>query len=239
MAPRRPFREPSDDLGRTIPPSEADAIARGQQAWARHKKDAAWADWLAIGEALVIGRRAAMAAAQTNEPSGSRYNREFGNWLERNGFGDIDKSDRAKLFKVMEARATIEQWRATLTQTERLRLNHPAAVWRRWQAATKAPAHSIRPTLRDTIANLKQGKAVLEARVQDAEAARDLVAPDPRTDDLVGLVDRLLLASKQYTPEAARMLLEADAKQLRALGEWCLQVAKACAPEAEAPPLLQ
>jgi ClpX C4-type zinc finger protein len=166
-------------------------IKRGQEAWRRHKVDATWLDWLAIGEALSIGRQEAMADADTNRPIGSRYNAAFGEWLTHHRFDDIDKGDRSRLFDVMDNLPAIEGWRATLTQTARLRLNHPNSVLRKWKAATVVkPPKEPKPTLRDSVANLSEENAAkdqriaeLEARVQEAEAARDVT---PRFDPVEG-----------------------------------------------------
>jgi hypothetical protein len=51
---------------------------------------------MAIGAALLIGRQDAMAAAETEQPIGSRYNSEFGSWLARHHFDNIDKGDRSR-----------------------------------------------------------------------------------------------------------------------------------------------
>jgi hypothetical protein len=161
-------------------------IKRGQEAWLRHKEDATWNDWMAIGQALSIGREDAMAAAGTNAPSGSRYNVEFGNWLVRHKFDDIDKGDRSRLFDVMANLPAIEEWRHALPQNQRLKFNHPNTVLRRWRADTvvKRPKDP-KPTLRDSVVNLEEANAQLErekvdltARLQEAEAAREL-APAP------------------------------------------------------------
>ena len=73
-------------------------IKQGQESWQRHihKGDATWNDWMAIGAALLIGRQDAMAAAETEQPIGSRYNSEFGSWLARHHFDNIDKGDRSR-----------------------------------------------------------------------------------------------------------------------------------------------
>ena len=43
-------------VGRGLPAAEEEKrdtyIKRGQEAWRRHKDDATWTDWLAIGEAF-------------------------------------------------------------------------------------------------------------------------------------------------------------------------------------------
>ena len=57
---------------------EQDRIVRqGTAAWKRLKKDKSWTDWLAVGEALQVGRELAMYQAGTNEPSGKGYSQEF------------------------------------------------------------------------------------------------------------------------------------------------------------------
>jgi hypothetical protein len=170
-------------------------IKRGQEAWKRHKNDATWLDWLAIGQALSIGRQDAMAAASTNRPSGSAYNAAFGAWLERHGFHEIDKGDRSRLFDVMDNLPAIEQWRGTLASTLRLRLNHPNSVLRKWKAETVVkPPKEPKPTLRDSVANISEENAVkdqriaeLEARVEEAEAARD--SSEDEDADLIDLTD--------------------------------------------------
>jgi hypothetical protein len=81
---------------------------------------------MAIGAALLIGRQDAMAAAETEQPIGSRYNSEFGSWLARYHFDNIDKGDSPD--RGNRHLPAIEAWRATLTQTAYLRLNHPSSI---------------------------------------------------------------------------------------------------------------
>jgi hypothetical protein len=92
-----------------------------------------WSDRTSVGRAHLKGRTVAMREADTNEPTGRRYNQIFGEWLTRHGFADIDKGDRSRLFEVMDHLDEIEGWLATLPTTNRLRLNHPATVLRKWR----------------------------------------------------------------------------------------------------------
>jgi hypothetical protein len=180
-----------DGLTRAQQEDRETHIRRGQEAWKRHKDDATWSDWLAIGQALAIGRQDAMAAAGTNAPSGKGYNIAFGEWLARHHFDDIDKGDRSRLLDVMSNLPAIEAWRARLPQTDRLRLNHPNSVLRKWKADTVVkPPKEPKPTLRDSVANLSEENAAkdrriadLEVRLQEAGAARQ--AP-PRFDPVEG-----------------------------------------------------
>ena len=97
------------------------------------------------------------SAAGTNSPNGKGYAQEFSRWLAANKLGDMDKSDRSKLFTVMESLSAIEAWRATLTRPERLKLNHPTTVLRNWQRATAVPeAKPDRPSKNDALRDLDE-----------------------------------------------------------------------------------
>jgi hypothetical protein len=191
-------------------------IKRGQEAWLRHKEDATWNDWMAIGQALSIGREDAMAAAGTNAPVGSRYNVEFGNWLVRHKFDDIDKGDRSRLFDVMANLPAIEEWRHALPQNQRLKFNHPNTVLRRWKADTvvKQPKDP-KPTLRDSVVNLSEDNAAkdleiagLKAHVAELESSPETTA-DVTADKLLG--EALQALTKCFTSMRSS---EADMKEL-------------------------
>src|SRR5262245_24358162 len=112
----------------------------GMLAWGRIKKAKArmWGEWMTVGEALLVGRGWAMRKAGTgNRPEGRGYVTAYAEWLKRFKLDDMDKSDRAKLLQLMEERAAVEEWRATLTQNERDNLNNPTVAWRKWNAATR------------------------------------------------------------------------------------------------------
>jgi hypothetical protein len=107
-----------------------------------------WSDWLLIGEALVIGRQEAIDKAKNNQ--GRLYNETFHNWIQHAGFADLDKGDRGKLLNIMDDLDNVEAWRATLEQSERLRLNHPSAVWRRLKCKDRpSPWRSSQPSAQD------------------------------------------------------------------------------------------
>lgn len=143
----------TNNLGCPVQPKFGEQIVRaGLDAWSRLKQCKTWNDWLVVGEALEFGRVETMRSANTNRPEGRRYNEEFGDWLGRSGFAEIEKSIRSRLSECMARRGEIEMWRATLTTSERLTLNHPAVVLRRWHKtqikkpndAIKKPSHVAR-----------------------------------------------------------------------------------------------
>jgi hypothetical protein len=111
--------------------SDDDQITRGRMAWQRlqsHQRTA-WADWRAVGEALKIGKDAALLAANAKTPHGKIYTRIFGNWLRETGFDEIRSAHRYRLLLCIENIAAIEAWRACLPEWQRNRYNHPDAVW--------------------------------------------------------------------------------------------------------------
>jgi hypothetical protein len=164
---------------------ERDRVARqGMQAWARLKKGKSWTDWLQVGEALQVGREWAMHQAGVNKPEGKGYNTAFSEWLTKYKLDDMDKGDRSRLFSVMDNLPAIDEWRQTLTLTQKLALNHPQAVLRKWKAFMKPEERDEhgqpRPTLRDSVVNLseenmtlKREVADLKAHIADLEAARE------------------------------------------------------------------
>jgi hypothetical protein len=163
---------------------DRDRVSRqGTEAWRRLKREKNWNDWLKVGEALLVGRDWAMNQATTNQPQGKAYNMAFGEWLQRYKLDDMDKGDRSRLFQVMENLPMIEDWRRTLTLNQKLSLNHPNAVLRRWKAhmapEPRTKTGEPKPTLRDSVANLSEANdakdreiADLKAHVAELEAAR-------------------------------------------------------------------
>jgi hypothetical protein len=184
---------------------ESERIVRqGTAAWARLKKEKNWNDWMAVGDALLVGRTFAMNDAGTNAPVGKGYNLTFNQWLVNAKLSDMDNCDRAKLLIVMENRAALEQWRATLTETERLRLNHPTSVLRKWQAAAKTAepsdprrtlcdAHVI---LQEEVHRLQRELADAKAHIAEIEAARSESTPAHGEDPQTALV----LLRRWYVP---------------------------------------
>jgi hypothetical protein len=146
----------------------------GSEAWKRLKKCKDYNDWLKVGEALLVGREWAMNQAQTNKPEGKGYNLCFSEYLQRYKLDDMDKGDRSRLFKMMDALPQIEIWRRTLALTERLKLNHPNAVLRKFKAAFEVPDPSkpVKPGLRDSVAELSEENMQLKAHIAELEAAR-------------------------------------------------------------------
>lgn len=150
---------------------DIEAIGRaGTAAWTRIKKATTrlWSDWMTVGEALTEGRTFCMQKTGTNRPEGKAYNQLFSEYLVHYKLEDIDKSARAKLLKVMEHRSEIEAFRAIMTQAERMEINHPTVMLRKWQAATM---------VRKPKATEPDATPELEAHIEELEAARESFTP--------------------------------------------------------------
>jgi hypothetical protein len=129
----KPVR-PADD------PLVPAAVHQGQEAWKRLREHSTWEDWKQVGAAHVIGRTEAMLDGHVNKPKGRSYNAAFNAWQQKFGFTDLDSGDRTRLFQVMDHLPEIEGWLKELKLAERLRLNHPNSVWRRWMKWKKTTA---------------------------------------------------------------------------------------------------
>lgn len=182
-----------------------------QAAWGRIKRAQAraWGDWMVIGEGLMEGRNWAMDQAGTNRPEGKGYVMAYGEWLRRYRVDDMDKSDRAKILQIMEERAAVEEWRATLTDTERRNLNNPTVVWRRWTAATrvrkpKAVAYSAATEMSRARRTVEEQEARIKELQEEIEDVRENALGSATADQLV---DALLdLVRNQPTEELHQSL---------------------------------
>ena len=199
-----------DQLSRTTDPDQT-TLRRGQEAWHRLKKGSTFEDWKQVGAAHVLGRTAAMREAHVNKPECSNYNAAFGRWQKQCGFEDLEKAARSRLFEMMDHLAEIEAWRATLTVTQRLDLNHPTAVVRRWKAATAKPKqeeeHKISPVqkLKDTIVDLQEQNDRMRREIEDGGG--DLWVPEDRPRDIAKIILTKLTRAK--AEKVAREILAA------------------------------
>lgn len=181
--------------------TEAGVIKQAQAAWRSLKTEQSWYGWLTVGRALMIGREIAMRQATTNDPRGRGYNTAFGLWLTKNGFHDIDHGTRSDLFKVMDHEPEIAAWRSTIQPLDaRFRINHPHAVWRRFQAASKPSRANAR-----RLAGLTRLKAAEHAQARAEEVAEEIAL----THDAHGngrKMARQMLALGLTNHEAAALL---------------------------------
>jgi hypothetical protein len=130
---------------------EAETVQMGVAAWRRLQQSerTAWSDWVRVGHALLILRRDSMLDAKANTPFGMRYVKVFSAALKANGLDAVNGQDRYKIIQCLEHEVEIEQWRAGLDEKQRLRLNHPSAVWMHFTKAFR-PGRQVEPRPRNT-----------------------------------------------------------------------------------------
>jgi hypothetical protein len=203
-----------DELDNPTHPDESPEIAairHGQEAWGGLRAGSTWSDWVAVGTAHVIGRTTAMRDGHINKPKGHSYNAAFSAWQKKFGFEGLDKGDRSRLFDVMDHLKEIDGWLQKLRESERLRLNHPSSVWRRWKAAMAAPKPDTEPKpspmqkLRDSVVTLQEENDRMRREIE--RDGGDLWGPEDRPRDMARvIIDKL---RKTKAEKVAREILKA------------------------------
>jgi hypothetical protein len=202
---------PVDELDQSSSKSEEReqaAIREGREAW--HRVCTSWNDWKKVGAAFVIGRATAMRDAHTNVPKGRRYNEAFRAWQKKHGFEGLDDSgDQTRLFRCMEHLAEIEPWLAK-PENKKLRLNHPSAIWRRWQASLKPPVSDDekKPSpvqkLQDSVTALQEENDRMKREIE--RGGGDLWSAEDRPQDIAKVILGKLTKRKAET--VARAILK-------------------------------
>ena len=206
-----------------LDPDTQTVVSRGREAWRTLRNDETWEKWVAIGRAVEAGRGAIMRLLNTNQPKGRAWSQTFGAWLQENEFDAIDKGVRSRLQDCLDNLPAIEAWRQTLGLTQRLQLNHPNAVWRRFQAGRcvpekdgKSTGSSGRPGLREEVIRLQS----------------ELDAAHREIDRLKQGYDEGELWDWQDTPEdIARAMLTSHPAKAKRVGAALLAQSKSTAPK--------
>jgi hypothetical protein len=160
---------------------EAETIQQARDALGRLQaaERTSWADWLLIGRALLIARRDCMLEAKANSPYGWRYNQAMGAWSRENGLAEISGQDRHKVLECLAHEDAIESWRATLTDVQRRRWNHPNSIWLHFAKAF-APGRRIesrtKSTTRTTVRNIVTSEKPLNTAAPDQDTIRRIAA---------------------------------------------------------------
>jgi hypothetical protein len=181
-----------------VNPSITDKIRIGQEAMARKRRG--WADWIAIGEALHVGRAEVMRDAHANQPAGRRYEKAMAEWLVANGFTEIDKGVRSRLLECLQHRTEIDQWLSRLTDSERFRFNHPNIVLKRWKGSTVVPDPNVAPKpspyalLKNAHAQLIEEHHRLQQKIEIADG--DLWKPTDTAADIAHVMVATLSPAK-------------------------------------------
>jgi len=179
-------------------------VRRGREAWTSLRSDPSWEKWVVIGRALEAGKAAVMRELGTNLPSGRRWNETFGAWLKENDFDQINKGARSHLQTCLDNLPAIEAWRQTIDLGQRLQLNHPYAVLRRWQASRQPVAgtspSNARPGLREENMRLQEELDAHKAKIRRlvADERGPQITRSDTPDDIVRVLLDWLPAAKRH-----------------------------------------
>ncbi len=208
--PREELENPTLATELVEAPPEDSAVRDGQAAWHRLRSNSTWDDWKKVGAAHVIGRATAMRDGHVKnaKPKGRAYNAAFRAWQKQFGFEELDKGDRSRLIDCMDHVAEIESWLETLPVADRLRLNHPTSMWRRWKAATTEPNTkskvSVIQKLQESIVSLEEENVRLKREID--QGGGDLWSPEDRVQDIARVMVAKLNRSK--AEKVAREILK-------------------------------
>jgi hypothetical protein len=163
-------------------------------------------------------------------------------------FEEGQELERSRLFAVMDNLGQIEEWRMTLTLIERLKLNHPNAVLRKWKAhmapEERTESGEPKPTLRDSVVNLSEDNAAKDRKIADQEAhiaeleaalaARESTAVDPAAATFEQLKPRLIELLTNMRPDERLLALDGLAEPFADIGVHTTRVTHADAEPAVA-----
>ena len=200
-----------DGLSQHNPSTTSEIVRLGQEAMARKRR--AYDDWLAIAEALDVGRTDVMRVLYTNHAHGRRYEMAMGEWLIAHGFKEINKGTRSRLLECLKHKVEIQAWRSRLTDAERFAFNHPDTILRKWKAATvvldpsAAPRISPVQKLKDSVVALHEENDRMRREIE--RGGGDLWSAEDRAQDIAMVI--LSKLTKRKAETVARAILKAVA----------------------------
>jgi hypothetical protein len=169
----------------TAGPQDEQLIRVGRVAWRRVRDSVAgtFESWVAIGRAIRVGQRLVLSLMSAKvgagkRPFGGAFNRMMGAWLAENGFDDIDPVTRHDAVWIVDYYTEVAEWRDSLPECQRVRLNAPGYVRKEYLAAQQGLGR------RGEHRNKRQPAAVLADAVEalrpfmpdhDNETIRDAV----------------------------------------------------------------
>jgi hypothetical protein len=212
----------------TISAATEKLIVQGKAAWESLKRVESWDQWRTIGFAIEAGRKDIMESLGINDPHSNtkKLKDEIGIWLKATGFNEIDKTVRSRLRSCIENLTQIEQWRKTLDANERVALNHPNSIWRKY-TATLRDARAGKPhradakdevirELQDEVDRLTKTVAEMEAATPSAPVDNAATVEWERQGELTSALNTVEHETLRRTVAEERMR-KAEAWELEPL----------------------
>ncbi|MBD9526937.1 hypothetical protein [Paracoccus sp. PAR01] len=171
-------------------PISANVVAAGRAAWQAFKasRPLGLDQLMAMGVALLVGRRWALEAADTDRPVGRPYIAALREWCEAEGFDDLPTSWRMDLLWCAEHEAEVRQAYAAqlATRTKSLPSINPRTL--RQSVAKQAAEGAPRKRKGASVANLAIATlcglvGARLARCEPAEALAEIAALAETLDD--------------------------------------------------------
>jgi hypothetical protein len=187
-------------------------VEQGQAAWESLKRVESWDQWRTIGFAIDAGRKDIMNALGNPNPDSKRLKDAMGAWLNETGFNEIDKGVRSRLKLCMEHLTLIEEWRRNLDPGQRVELNHPNSIWRKFKltledAVPKPPRIDPKDEelaiLREELIAVQDERDAARAEVVAARA--EVVAARAEVDAARAEVDAVKKTSARLVAATARV----------------------------------
>jgi hypothetical protein len=120
----------------TMSAPQRHTVAAGVEAWRGFDwRRQTWPDWLKIMDALAVGEK--LCTEQAGKAEGGKFSRLYSAWLKTNGLDDISSPIRSWLRTLRKNSIEVEQFRSSLDDDRRMRLNHPRRVllgYQKWKA---------------------------------------------------------------------------------------------------------
>lgn len=168
----------------------------GAKAYLSLLRDDNWENWLRIGHSIAAAQD--LAIEVTGQSSGRGFNSFMTTWY---GIypecAKVEKSARSYAVKCWRERAEINEWRNTMGESQKLRLNHPQTVYKAYERRTivKGPtAEKVSPyaKLQQAVIKLEEENHTLkkQARGRDGDVHFSLLDKD------AAIADTLVMALK-------------------------------------------
>lgn len=196
-----------------IDDAEAAVIEQGLDALRAVKQT--FDRWMEVARALAIGRRHAMAEAQTDDTDDRGYRKAFGRWLAAHPpFDDprvLSPMTRSWLLRCYDHEAEIVAWRKD-KPLELTRYNYPEQAYKRWARVCR-PELLTEQQRKGAGDNGRSRPSEERRRQSQAAAIEEAVAKlDHAADNLQGIAAgtqlTLDLSSPELINESAQMVID-------------------------------
>ncbi|WP_315775111.1 MULTISPECIES: hypothetical protein [unclassified Bradyrhizobium] len=157
-------------------------------------------DYLAVGDALLVGRSQCLKLAGSNSLQTPAYRAHWRQWLNANGF-NMETHERLSAIWIAEHKAEVVRWRDELSEAAKRHCNHPNVIVAHMKAGTEPAARGPKPKQR-TSADRVRGDA-LRAGFYGPRPAR------PEQDLIRRVADAMRSSGKQDWLQLACIAIEA------------------------------